>query len=135
MRSAGRVRRTKRQREYMAKLRDPRWQKRKNEVLARDGYHCAWCRAGVDHGRNLQVHHGYYDRSIENPWEYPEGSLWTLCEYCHEQAEVLRQQVYEVLGYLAPQYHHHVFDGLQELLEALKRGEEVEALEAWRPAK
>lgn len=125
---SGRKRLTKGQKEYLAKLRDPRWQKRKSEVLARDGFTCSWCGAGVNHGRNLQVHHGYYDRALERPEDYPDESLFTLCERCHEQAEVVRQQVYEALGCLHPKYHHHIYYTLMELLERLQGGEKFDEL-------
>ena len=120
---------TKRQKEYMTKLRDPRWQKKKNGVLDRDGYACTWCGSGLEGGRNLQVHHGYYSKGFE-PWDYPDESLFTLCAPCHEQAEVLKQQLFEVQGYIPPQFHHHVFYFMQELLEALRAGQQIEALAA-----
>lgn len=119
---------TKAQKAYMAKLRDPRWQKHKNEVLDRDGYTCTWCRAGLEDGRNLQVHHGFYSRELEHPWEYPKESLFTLCERCHEQAEVIKRQVYEALGHLHPKYQHHFYNDLLGALEALKRGEPFDEL-------
>ena len=110
--AAKRKRTTKRQRDYMEKLRDPRWQKKKNGVLERDDYTCTWCGAGLNDGRNLQVHHGFYSRDFENPWEYPKASLYPLCERCHEQAEVVKRQVYEALGHLHPKYQHHFFNDL-----------------------
>ena len=121
---------TKGQKDYMAKLRDPRWQKHKNEVLERDCYTCTWCRAGLNDGRNLQVHHGFYSREFESPWEYPKASLFTLCEKCHEQAEVLKRQVLERLGHLHPKYHHHIYNDLLAAVEALKEGEPFEPLDA-----
>jgi len=120
---------TKGQTDYMAKLRDPRWQKKKNGILERDGYECTWCSSGLDGGRNLQVHHGFYSREYKNPWEYPDESLFTLCEKCHGQAESLKIQIKEALGHLPPQFHHHVFYLIQELFDALENGEAVEALE------
>jgi len=120
---------TKGQKDYMTRLRDPRWQKKKNGILERDAYECTWCRAGVDDGRNLQVHHGYYSREFEGPWEYPDASLFTLCEKCHPQAEMTRKQVLEQLGHLPPQLHHHVYYGIQEMLESLAEGEVIDELE------
>lgn len=121
-REVKRRRQTKGQKNYMAKLRDPRWQKHKNGVLERDGYTCTWCGAGLEDGRNLQVHHGFYSRELENPWEYPIDSLYTLCEKCHEQAEVLKSQVLERLGHLHPKYHHHIYYDLVSAIEKLEAG-------------
>lgn len=132
MSSGGAVKRkraTKGQKVYMAKLRDPRWQEKKNNVLMRDDYTCTWCGSGRTGGRNLQVHHGFYSRAFENPWEYPSESLFTLCEKCHEQAEVLKRQVLEALGHLHPKYHHHIYNDLLGALEELKRGGTFDELE------
>ena len=70
---------TKSQSAYMKKLRDPRWQKRRLEVMENAGWACEWCSATK---RNLQVHHAYYAPRSEglDPWDYPAGSLFCLCE-------------------------------------------------------
>lgn len=127
---------TKGQKEYMAKLRDPRWQEHKNNVLLRDDYTCTWCGSGRKGGRNLQVHHGFYSREFENPWEYPMESLFTLCELCHKQAEVVKQQVYRALGHLHPKYQHHVYADIVGATDELKNGAEFEELDVpWAVAK
>ncbi len=127
--SRTRKRLTKGQKAYMEKLRDPRWQKRKAEVIERDGYQCTRCPAGLNDGRNLQVHHGYYSREFEFPWEYPIESLFTLCEKCHPQAEIVRAQVYEALGKLHGKYQHHIYYLLLEFIEELAAGKSFEALD------
>jgi len=65
---------------YAEKLRDPRWQKKRLEVLQRDGWTCQRCNAK---DKTLHVHHYHYVRGKE-PWEYENNSLVTLCERCHE---------------------------------------------------
>lgn len=65
---------------YSEKLRDPRWQKMRLEIMQRDGFACRICH---DEASTLNVHHRYYI-SGNDPWEYPLGALVTLCENCHK---------------------------------------------------
>ncbi len=67
---------------YYEKLKDPRWQKKRLEVMDRDGFECQNCGAT---DKTLNVHHRAYLRGFE-PWEYPDDSLETLCEDCHKEA-------------------------------------------------
>ena len=69
---------------YTELLRDPRWQKKRLEIMSRDNFKC--CNCGTDKV-NLQVHHlDYYD--YKRPWDYPENLLITLCEKCHQEEQV-----------------------------------------------
>jgi hypothetical protein len=70
----------KRESEYSKSLRDPRWQKIRLEVLQRDDF---TCRACFNNEETLHVHHCFYTRDAR-PWDYPLGSLVTLCASCHE---------------------------------------------------
>lgn len=83
--------------EYAAKLRDPRWQKMRLEIMNRDGFRCQIC---FDTEKTLNVHHCKYKRGLQ-PWEYPPQSLVTLCEKCHklepeEYADSLKYFIAEV---------------------------------------
>ncbi len=62
---------------YSEKLKDPRWQRKRLEVMQRDDFTCLNC---GDKNQTLNVHHKQYHG---NPWESPPESLETLCEYCH----------------------------------------------------
>jgi hypothetical protein len=66
---------------YKQKLLDPRWQKMRLNVLQRDDWSCQICESKE---KTLHVHHIEYHPMIENPWEYEEDSLLTLCCECHE---------------------------------------------------
>lgn len=68
---------------YAEKLRDPRWQRKRLEVMGRDNFAC--CHCGEAHA-TLNVHHTFYRRNT-SPWEYPDDSLLTLCEPCHERVQ------------------------------------------------
>lgn len=64
---------------YSEKLRDPRWQKLRLEVMQRDGWRCLRCQSTTN---ELNVHHLHYERG-RAPWEYPPASLETICDPCH----------------------------------------------------
>jgi hypothetical protein len=64
---------------YLEKLKDPRWQKKRLEILERDGWKCMAC---GDKERTLHIHHVFYLPHKE-PWEIPNGLLLTMCEKCH----------------------------------------------------
>lgn len=66
---------------YIELLKDPRWQKRRLEIMSIDQFTCQICYANH---LTLNVHHLIYfpDR---NPWEYDDCHLITLCEPCHQK--------------------------------------------------
>lgn len=76
---------------YAEMLKDPRWQKRKTEILNRDKFTCQLC---GDTTNTLHVHHKYY---LENhkPWEYGDIALITLCEDCHSWVHDNGNEIYE----------------------------------------
>lgn len=65
---------------YAEKLKDPRWQKKRLEVLQRDGWACTLCDA---EDKTLHVHHILY-LPKKDPWEYSMCFLQTLCVDCHD---------------------------------------------------
>lgn len=67
--------------EYKEKLKHPLWQKKKCEIMTRDGFKCQKC--GCEE-KTLHVHHITYDNIRNgNPWECPNEDLVTWCEDCH----------------------------------------------------
>jgi hypothetical protein len=70
---------------YSEKLRDPRWQRLRLEVMERDGFKCQFC---FDDKSTLHVHHKVYRKGFQ-PWDYPADHLITLCELCHSSQEQL----------------------------------------------
>ncbi len=64
---------------YSDKLKDPRWQRLRLEVMNRDDFTCRSCN---DRASTLNVHHKQYSG---NPWDAPLEALETLCELCHER--------------------------------------------------
>lgn len=65
---------------YAEKLKDPRWQKKRLEVLERDEWKCVYCGA---EDKTLHVHHVIY-LTKRAPWEYHHSFLQTVCVDCHE---------------------------------------------------
>ena len=70
---------------YSDLLKDPRWQKKRLEILQRDEFKCRSC---TDDLSTLHVHHWFYDPDLL-PWEYNENDLITLCETCHNAITAL----------------------------------------------
>lgn len=66
---------------YAEKLKDPRWQKKRLEILNRDNF---TCRAGscFETEKTLHVHHLDYIHG-NDPWDYPDYYFLTVCEDCH----------------------------------------------------
>ncbi len=62
---------------YSEKLRDPRWQRKRLEVMERDKWKCVACGAAEE---TLNVNHLRYHG---DPWDAPLDELETLCEPCH----------------------------------------------------
>lgn len=66
---------------YAELLRDPRWQKKRLEVLEGAGWMCSACLAD---DKELHVHHVRYRWNVK-PWEYSDEELRCLCKTCHSE--------------------------------------------------
>jgi len=64
---------------YWEKLKDPRWQRKRLEIMGRDSFMCMSC---GDKDNTLNVHHKTYKKGAE-PWEYNDENFITLCDDCH----------------------------------------------------
>jgi hypothetical protein len=73
---------------YSKKLQNPRWQKKRLEIMKRDHFQCKLCK---DDETELQVHHKNYINGNE-PWEYENNELITLCSHCHLEIEKLKKE-------------------------------------------
>lgn len=70
--------------DYSRLLRDPRWQRKRLEVLSSAEFKCQAC---GDENSPLHVHHSFYEKG-SMPWEYDTPTLWALCESCHAEVEL-----------------------------------------------
>lgn len=66
---------------YAQKLKDPRWQKKRLEIMSRDQWKCTICFSSE---RTLHVHHLSYSG---DPWEAESDQMTTYCEDCHALVE------------------------------------------------
>jgi len=71
---------------YSEKLRDERWQHKREFILDRADNKCEDCGSSS----RLEIHHCYYMYGYE-PWEYPFDSLRCLCRSCHEKRGPIEQ--------------------------------------------
>ena len=74
---------------YAELLKDPRWQKRRLEIMERDEWTCQKCR---DTEATLTVHHKSYrfeGDGFADVWDYKDNDLITLCDTCHGVEETV----------------------------------------------
>jgi hypothetical protein len=64
---------------YSEKLKDPKWQRKRLEILNRDNFTCQEC---FDKENMLVIHHKIYEGS--DPWDTCNEGLVTLCQDCHD---------------------------------------------------
>jgi hypothetical protein len=79
---------------YSELLRDPRWQKKRLEVLQFKDWTCESCYA-VD--VTFHVHHKHYVQG-RNPWEYDADQLAVLCEDCHSARHDADKKIHDLLA-------------------------------------
>ncbi len=80
---------------WAEQCRDPRWQKKRLEVLQERDFVCEACEAT---DKTLNVHHRHYTYG-RAPWEYENKEFAVLCEDCHEwlhqHLSLIRQNIEE----------------------------------------
>lgn len=79
---------------YAEKLKDPRWQKKRLEVLSDAEFQCELC---GDTESTLHVHHKQYIKG-HDVWEYEREQLACLCESCHENQHDLETRFQDLLS-------------------------------------
>lgn len=73
---------------YSDQLLDPRWQKKRLDILNRDNFTCRKC---LSKDKTLHVHHTEYIKG-RMAWDYENYYLKTLCADCHHLEELLKKQ-------------------------------------------
>lgn len=74
---------------YSDLLKDPRWQRKRLEVMQYAGFKCVRC---GDKETTLNVHHIRYIHG-RKPWDYDYHELECLCEPCHKREHGLDREV------------------------------------------
>ena len=79
---------------YRSQYLDPRWQKKRLEVMQKAEFKCQACDSGE---KTLNVHHKQYvtNRDI---WDYKDDQYATLCEDCHEMIHKSFDILNDVIG-------------------------------------
>lgn len=62
---------------YSEKLKSPKWQKKRLEILNRDNFTCTCC------GDKKTELHGHHLKYTKEPYDAPNEDLETLCKNCH----------------------------------------------------
>ena len=74
---------------YSDKLKDPRWQKKRLQILERDNWECQEC---GEKGNTLHVHHKNYYLN-KDPWDCKDNNLITYCFKCHDMEHHYKQEL------------------------------------------
>lgn len=116
---------------YREKLKDPRWQRKRLEVLSAADFCCEICGDGKN---TLHVHHRQYFKD-RDPWDYEAGQLSALCEECHESLHEEEDRLLKAasfIGYCGPIDRDVVADVLIGLMsDAETRLEPSQGFEAY----
>ena len=105
---------------YSEKLKDPRWQRKRLEIMQRDDFRCVHC---CSESEMLSVHHRYYIAG-RMPWEYPNWSLKTLCKVCHQASHEMTERRDE--GSMIPNE-----DSFETIMDFLGAGVDIDEWKAW----
>jgi hypothetical protein len=108
---------------YVQKLKDPRWQKRRLQILSRDNFMCIQCSNTEE---CLNVHHRWYERGQE-PWDASDDQLCTLCETCHEAERANRPDMEAaLLKFLRKRFLSAELFQVAKLLDCIALGSPLE---------
>lgn len=80
--------------EFFEAYKDPRWQRKRLEIMQREDFACERCGSKEE---TLNVHHAFY-RKGKKPWEYESSILHCLCESCHNEAHAEKERAMYVLS-------------------------------------
>lgn len=88
---------------YSEKLKSPKWQKKRLEILNRDEFTCKLC---GDSETQLHVHHLEYEYD-KHPADISSEKLITYCEHCHELVETIKSYSTDFLVFKVLKLRHY----------------------------
>ena len=97
--------------DFFEQYKDPRWQKKRLEIMQRDEFMCQEC---GETEQTLNVHHLIYYPN-KAPWQYENDELKTLCEYCHISLHEDYQSLKTIASTLNGEVLHYAVDILWKM--------------------
>ena len=91
---------------YAEKLNSPKWQRKRLEIMQRDGFKCRICK---DDKSTLNVHHLYYIKDKEL-YDYDNETLVTLCKDCHSYAHNELSKISSIIAFSVIKNKQTYFD-------------------------
>ena len=86
---------------YPEKLKDPRWQRKRLEIMERDNFTCRDCGAK---DKVLHIHHSHYGKC--EPWDADGAVLLTVCQECHDRRGPVEAYAKLVLSKIMARLQH-----------------------------
>lgn len=108
---------------YSEKLKHPKWQKKRLEVLEKANFTCELC---GETEVPLHVHHKTYQKN-KDPWEYHTSLLAAYCSDCHKWVEEQKAEIKRVVDLCDPDNYPKMLGVVRYLFEFPPAWEVVDA--------
>ena len=106
--------------EWTKQYEHPKWQKKRLEIMKRDGFQCKLCDS---EDKNLHVHHKYYQKG-KLIWQYPNSCYITVCYTCHNYLHEVKDDLSLEISKIDILYlHAFAKSDLKKVAEILFNGE------------
>lgn len=99
--------------DFYDQYKDPRWQKKRLEIMERDGFMCQCCGESKS---ELNVHHKKYIKD-KDLWDYDNKYLVTLCSNCHKETHLTKDRINDIICEVPELF----LDNLCDLLPSVTR--------------
>ena len=110
---------------FAAKFKDPRWLRRREEIIAAADYQCQDC--GATDTDALDVHICYFEQGRE-PWEYPDEAYRCVCTEDRAIRRPLEKELRQIFARFTSSELDAVYRALRRLLQ-VEAGQRSVAME------